>query len=210
MPLSLLTQEMQSRLNPNILDLMVAIISGIAGAYAHAKSEVAKSLAGVAIAVALVPPLSVTGIGIGWGDTEVIYGSFLLFLTNLAGITLAASLTFLILGFSPLKRASKGLALTTLFLVLITIPLFLSFFKFIEQNKIIKQLQTVENMVLDDQAVRISVLSVDLSKETPIVYIETRSTQVLNDRQLLKIKENIDETVHRKIVLNMLCEVELE
>jgi uncharacterized membrane protein len=187
---------------------MVAIISGIAGAYAHAKSEIAKSLAGVAIAVALVPPLSVTGIGIGWGNAQVIYGSFLLFMTNLAGITLAASFTFLILGFSPLKRARKGLVLTSLFLVLITIPLFLSFFKVIEQNKIFKQLQKIEDTVLDNQTIRISVLSVDLSKEDPIVYIETRSTHVLNDRQLLIIKEKIDKTVQRKIVVNMLNEVE--
>ena len=48
--------------------LMSPIISGVAGAYAHAKEEVAKSLAGVAIAVALIPPLSVVGIGIGWSD----------------------------------------------------------------------------------------------------------------------------------------------
>ena len=46
--------------------LSVAVISGMAGAYASAKEAVAKSLAGVAIAVALVPPLSVAGIGVGW------------------------------------------------------------------------------------------------------------------------------------------------
>ena len=66
-PLEQITSEMQGRLNPNLLDLMVAVFSGIAGAYANSKEEVAKSLAGVAIAVALVPPLSVTGIGLGLG-----------------------------------------------------------------------------------------------------------------------------------------------
>ena len=67
-PLENLTSEMRARLSPTLLDLGVAVISGIAGAYAHAKEEIAKSLAGVAIAVALVPPLSVAGIGLGWGD----------------------------------------------------------------------------------------------------------------------------------------------
>jgi uncharacterized hydrophobic protein (TIGR00271 family) len=93
-PLDQITAEMQGRLHPNLLDLLVAVFSGIAGAYATSKEEVAKSLAGVAIAVALVPPLSVTGIGIGLGNIDVIYGSFLLFITNLVGITLSASLTF--------------------------------------------------------------------------------------------------------------------
>jgi len=210
MPLNVLTDEMQSRLNPNVLDLMVAIISGVAGAYANAKSEVAKSLAGVAIAVALVPPLSVTGIGIGWGNWEVVYGSFLLFMTNLAGITLAASLTFLVLGFSPVKRAGKGIVFTTMFLVLITIPLFFSFYKVIEQNKIFMQLKTLDHVLLADQKVGLRTLSVDLSKETPVVYIETRSTLLLTNSQLKSIKQKVDEVLNRPVVVNILSEIELD
>ena len=58
------TEEMLGRLNPSLLDLAVAIISGIAAAYSKSFKEVAQSLAGVAIAVALVPPLAVAGIGL--------------------------------------------------------------------------------------------------------------------------------------------------
>ncbi len=210
MPLNLLTDEMRSRLNPNILDLMVAVISGVAGAYAYAKSEVAKSLAGVAIAVALVPPLSVTGIGIGWGNWEVVYGSFLLFMTNLAGITLAASLTFLILGFSPVKRATRGIVVTSLLLVGITVPLFFSFFKVIEQNKIFQQLKTLEYVLLEDQKVGLRTLSVDLSRETPVIYIETRSTLILTNTQLTSIKQKVDEVLKRPVVVNILSEIELD
>jgi len=210
MPLNVLTDEMRSRLNPNVLDLMVAIISGIAGAYANAKSEVAKSLAGVAIAVALVPPLSVTGIGIGWGNWEVVYGSFLLFMTNLAGITLAASLTFLVLGFSPVKRAGKGIAFTAFFLVLITIPLFFSFYKVIEQNKIFIQLKKLDHVLLADQKVGLRTLSVDLSREIPVIYIETRSTLILTNTQLKSIKEKVDEVLNRPVVVNILSEIELD
>jgi uncharacterized hydrophobic protein (TIGR00271 family) len=210
MPLTLLTDEMQSRLSPNILDLMVAIISGVAGAYAHAKSEVAKSLAGVAIAVALVPPLSVTGIGIGWWDGEVVYGSFLLFMTNLAGITLAAALTFLLLGFAPVKRATRGIILTLLFLALVTVPLFFSFSKVIEQHRISAQLKTVEHLVLKGQAITIRVLSVDLSRERPVVYIETSSSSLLRGDQLKALKEKIDKTLNRPVTVNILSEVELQ
>jgi uncharacterized hydrophobic protein (TIGR00271 family) len=46
MPIDNLTVEMQSRISPTLLDLAVAVVSGIAGAYAHAKEEIAKSLAG--------------------------------------------------------------------------------------------------------------------------------------------------------------------
>jgi uncharacterized membrane protein len=72
-----------SRLQPNLLDLGVAIVSGIAAAYAHARESIQKSLPGVAVAVALVPPACVMGVGIGWLDWSIISGAGLLFLTNL-------------------------------------------------------------------------------------------------------------------------------
>ena len=56
---------MQGRLNPTVLDLLVAIAAGVAGAYTKSFKEILQSLAGVAIAVALVPPLAVAGIGLG-------------------------------------------------------------------------------------------------------------------------------------------------
>ena len=138
MPLENLTPEMQARLSPTLLDLSVAIISGIAGAYAHAKEEIAKSLAGVAIAVALVPPLSVAGIGFGWGDWSMARGASLLFITNLVGISLAASTTFLVMGFAPFKLAKKGLAITLVLMAAITVPLYIAFADLVEQGRILR------------------------------------------------------------------------
>jgi uncharacterized membrane protein len=137
MPLSYLTSEIQARLSPTLLDLGAAVISGIAGAYAHAKSEVSKSLAGVSIAVALVPPLSVVGIGLGWGDLSIAAGAMLLFLTNLIGITLAASMTFMMLGYSPFRLAKKGMAWTCGLLAIVSIPLLISFVRLVNRDQTI-------------------------------------------------------------------------
>lgn len=202
MPLSELTPEMRGRLNPNILDLMVAIISGIAGAYANSKSEVAKSLAGVAIAVALIPPLSVTGIGIGWGNIDIIYGSFLLFITNLVGITLSASLTFLVLGYAPLKRAKKGLVYTSIILALITIPLIFSFTKLIKQNSILSRLNN-KSYIIDKKKIDIVVLEVDLSSKVPLLYIKTRSDLLLSREDLLSLKQSISQHIEDEVSLNI-------
>ncbi len=109
MPNESLTAEMQSRISPTLLDLAIAVVSGVAGAYAHAKEEIAKSLAGVAIAVALIPPLNVVGIGVGWAEWEMARGAGLLFISNIVGISLAATVTFLALWFAPFKRTQKGL-----------------------------------------------------------------------------------------------------
>ncbi|MFO6424609.1 TIGR00341 family protein [Motilimonas sp. KMU-193] len=141
MPMEVITNEIAARLSPNLLDLGVAAISGIAGAYAHARIDAAKSLAGVAIAVALVPPLAVTGIGLGWLDWHVAWGAFLLFLTNLAGIVFAASLTFLALGFAPFTRAKKGLSIALIAVALVSIPLVFSFMRLSDEAKIVRALE---------------------------------------------------------------------
>ena len=202
MPLNVLTDEMRGRLNPNILDLMVAIISGIAGAYANAKSEIAKSLAGVAIAVALVPPLSVAGIGLGWGDFSVFYGSFLLFLTNLIGITLAAAITFMVLGYAPIHRAKKGIIYTAIVLAIVTVPLVISFSKAITQNNIIATLNDyvyVENK----KVITVHVLHVNLVKKSPEIYLQTNSNDVLNREDLQLLKSDIEKTLKQSVILNI-------
>ena len=126
-PIREMTNEMTSRLSPTILDMMIAIASGIAAAYVKNNEKISASIAGVAIAVALVPPLAVAGIGIGWFDWHIFSNAFLLFLTNLIGIVFAAALTFLVLGFAPISVAKKGIATWSFIAVLIAIPLYHSF-----------------------------------------------------------------------------------
>lgn len=126
------TGEMEGRLSPTIFDLIVAVTAGAAGAYTKSYKEILQSLAGVAIAVALVPPLAVAGIGIGRLDPEFFARAFLLFSTNLVGITLAATFTFRILGFSPAVKSKKGLGIVFFLLCLIFIPLYLSYNQIVE------------------------------------------------------------------------------
>jgi uncharacterized hydrophobic protein (TIGR00271 family) len=125
-PLTHMTAQMSARMNPNLLDLAVAFFAGIAAAYGYAHARVAKSLAGVAVAVALVPPLSVAGIGLGWASWPMFYGAFLLFLANIAGIIAAAGVTFFLMGFSSWRYAKTAFILKLLMLSAVAIPLYLS------------------------------------------------------------------------------------
>lgn len=127
LPYEQATDEIRARLQPNLLDLGVAIVSGIAAAYAHARENVQKSLAGVAIAVALVPPACAMGVGLGWFDWAVFSGAGLLFITNLIGITLAAMFSFLFLGFAPTFKVNRGLGFSLVLMVLVSIPLYQAF-----------------------------------------------------------------------------------
>jgi len=101
------SSQVQSRISPTLLDLMVALTAGAAGAFAMSRPDVSDSLPGVAIAVALVPPLGVVGVTLAAGDWGAAAGSFLLFLTNFVSIVLAGSITFILVGFSPLFRLKQ-------------------------------------------------------------------------------------------------------
>lgn len=96
-----LTAEMLSRCNPTLLDLAVALISGAAAAYATARKDVASALPGVAIAVALVPPLATFGLAAVMGYPRQSFGALLLFATNLTAIVSAVALVFMWMGFRP-------------------------------------------------------------------------------------------------------------
>ena len=110
LPFREMTAEITARTQPNVLDLMIALFSGAVGSVAICREVkgVVTSIPGVAIAVALMPPLCVVGYGIGlmlvldagvgW---RVASGGGLLFLTNLVAITLTAMLVFVALRIAP-------------------------------------------------------------------------------------------------------------
>jgi len=198
LPMRIETHEISARLSPTLLDLGVAIISGIAGAYAHARSEAAKSLAGVAIAVALVPPLAVTGIGLGWASWHVSTGGLLLFLANLAGIVFSAAMTFLILGFAPFERARKGLILALFSVAIVSVPLGFSFFQLAQEAKIIR---SVEIMPLSNMTIRQIQVS---SSETPIkLSFELVSEHALGQVDIQALKHDIEQRLDRNVTLEI-------
>jgi uncharacterized hydrophobic protein (TIGR00271 family) len=100
-PFKELTDEMIARTQPTLLDLAVALASGMAGAYALAHKDVSAALPGVAISAALMPPLGAVGLGLSLGDAQVAGGAFLLFVTNIASISLAGAIVFMLLGIRP-------------------------------------------------------------------------------------------------------------
>lgn len=97
-PQSELSLEVAARASPNVIDLVVAFVSGVAAAYAIARPNVVAAVAGVAIAAALVPPLATVGIGLTRMNVDVAVGAALLLTTNLVAIILGAAVVFRVLG----------------------------------------------------------------------------------------------------------------
>ncbi len=199
MPLENLTREMQARLHPTLLDLSVAVISGMAGAYVNAKESVAKGLAGVAIAVALVPPLTVAGIGIGWADWTMAKGASLLFITNLVGITLAASATFLALGFAPFHLARKGLTITLVLMAAIVGPLYVSFEELVEGGEIVREVPTGQ---IELAGASVSLRIVDVrTGEPPLLRVIMGSSQRLDVSHVDALKQLVSQRIGRDVLV---------
>ncbi|MCO5190588.1 MAG: DUF389 domain-containing protein [Anaerolineae bacterium] len=102
-----LTPEILARTEPTLIDLMIALFSGLAGAFAIAYTGAASALPGVAIAAALVPPLASSGLAYSQGRFGDGTGALLLFITNFIAISSAATLVFLAFGFRP-KTSQKA------------------------------------------------------------------------------------------------------
>ena len=202
MPFEQVTEEIRNRLHPNILDLGVAFVSGIAAAYAHARENILKSLPGVAIAVALVPPACVTGIGLGWWDWDIIKGASLLFVTNFIGITLAGILTFLCLGFASVIKINRELGVSLLLAAIVTIPLYQTF-----KNTIVYQ--HLENELID-QDFEVNGKKINLSDVTILpdegkikILAELHSAEMIQKDDITVLRDTLSEQLSEPVVLDV-------
>lgn len=125
-----LTSELLARTSPSLLDLGVAVAAGLAGGYVLTHPRAGSSLPGVAIAVALVPPLATVGITLQIGAIDQTRGALLLYTTNLVAIILSAMVMMLLSGFVPADvrhlargRVRTGLVVATIAVAAVALPL---------------------------------------------------------------------------------------
>ncbi|MEO2036170.1 MAG: DUF389 domain-containing protein [Planctomycetaceae bacterium] len=97
-------REMETRTHPQFYDLLIALASGTAAAYAMGRPNLFSALPGVAIAAALVPPIATSGIALAHGDFVKGGGALLLFVTNMVAIILGTSLAFRAVGVRSQKE----------------------------------------------------------------------------------------------------------
>ncbi len=122
--------EVLARTRPTFFDLVIALAAGAGGAYTMTRKE-SSAIPGVAMAVALLPPLAATGILVVFFEAELATKAFVLFVTNFFAMILAGSLTFMATGIMPTGSYSRFYKLIRGFLFLfvilvgaISVPLF--------------------------------------------------------------------------------------
>ena len=157
-PLKSPTQEILSRTRPNIYDLLIASFAGAAGAYALCtRVSYLFVTTGVAVATAVIPPLSVVGYGIGTAQGSIAMGGFLLFFTNLVAIVISSDIVFHIFRFRasmveeahyPVRRRVQILGTVLAF---ISVPLVYTLVEDIGKVKLTTRIERVLKKHLDNK-----------------------------------------------------------
>ena len=128
-PIKDVTPEIRARTQPTLIDLGVAVVGGIAGVYAILR-KLSGVMVGVAIATALLPPLSTVAFGLITGRLDFSLGGALLFLTNIFAIAFSATIIARANKFGPSltpQHTAMQVVGITVTLGILAIPLAISF-----------------------------------------------------------------------------------
>lgn len=102
-----LTEQIVNASRPNLLYFFIAFASGVIASYSWVKQSISRNLPGVAVSVALVPPLSAIGISMSLFSQDIFSGSIMLLIINLIGIILASILVFSLFGFAEMRKVEE-------------------------------------------------------------------------------------------------------
>jgi len=90
-----------------VLYFIIAVSAGVAATFAWGRREMADVLPGIAIAVSLVPPLSLIGVSLSYLNLVMMRYSFIVFLLNLLGILAGSVVAFSLMKFHKTQQEVK-------------------------------------------------------------------------------------------------------
>jgi uncharacterized hydrophobic protein (TIGR00271 family) len=169
-------EQVLARTRPTYYDLLIALAAGSAGAYTLTSKD-SSAIPGVAVAVALLPPLASAGILVTTGETELAVRAVVLFLTNLVAMVLAGSLTFILVGVSPVaaRKKSAKFVYTQLFLfLLLTVAISVPLWFYSEKILFNAHYQAAKSDVLQQwlHENQLTLTDIDLFEESRTVALE--------------------------------------
>jgi len=203
-PIKDVTPELRARTQPTLLDLGVAVVGGIAGVYAIMR-KLSGVMVGVAIATALVPPLSTVAFGLVTGRMDFALGAALLFLTNTLAIAFAATIVARLNHFGPsLTRQHTAMQVAGIVVALgiLSIPLALSLNGIAREVRARSIVQSELNRLLGEGD-RVDSLNVRIENDEVavdgVVLVDQYAAR-LNDELAGKVRRELDRPGRVNIV----------
>ncbi len=213
-PLREATPEILARSNPNLMDLLIAFFSGVAGVLALTSRKGGMTIIpGVAIATAVMPPLATAGYGLATGQWAIFGGAFLLFFTNLTVIVISADLVFLFVGFRPrqhmLQHEHRTLVryrilAAGLILVVISIPLVRTLLTAARQARVRQEITRTLRAGLQRPGIsQVSSVEFDLRDGEVAIDAVLRTTEFGEVGEVRRLEEALARALERKVRLHL-------
>jgi uncharacterized hydrophobic protein (TIGR00271 family) len=101
------SQDLLMNIKPSLIYAIIAVVAGIAASFSLVNPRLNDMLPGVAISVALIPPLAATGIGIARFNWSIISNSFVLFVVNFVGIISASMMVFSLMNLYVKRKVAQ-------------------------------------------------------------------------------------------------------
>lgn len=165
--------QIMIRTSPGIIDLLAALITGLAGAFAMSRSDVSDTLPGVAIAISLVPPRANVGILLATFNYSLAMGSLLLFMTNYFAILITGAALFGIMGYSRVTLLEKssnakrnGVILVLISLIVIAVPLGYNGYNVFTDNSVTQTVSDASAEWLESSGYELQSINVQSSSNT--------------------------------------------
>ena len=198
-PIKDVTPEIRARTQPTLIDLGVAVVGGIAGVYAILR-KLSGVMVGVAIATALLPPLSTVAFGLVTSRPDFAMGGGLLFLTNTLAIAFSVTIVARLNKFGP-SLTPQHTAMQVVGIVatlgILSIPLAISFNNIVREIRARTAVQSELRALLGDGD-QIDSLNVRLEGdaiEIDGVVLVDRYAGQLNRELEAKVRGDLDRDV---------------
>jgi len=210
-PLKAPTQEILSRTRPNIYDLLIAFFAGIAGALAICtRKNYLFTTTGVAVATAVIPPLSVVGYGFGTWQPGIAAGGFLLFFTNLVAILISADVVFYLFRFRGSMAAETNNSVRRRFqilgsvLAIISIPLIITLVTDIRKVKLTGRVNDILKAHLNvKQNSRLTRVSIGKDDGNFMVTASINTVKYMDSATLKSIENELASRLEKPVKLEL-------
>ena len=213
-PLKDLTPEILARINPNLMDLLIAFFSGAAGTLALCSRRSAFTIVpGVAIATAVMPPLATVGYGISTRQWSVASGAFMLFFTNLASIMVSADIVFLLVGVrhvrSPRQRDESWwirhrMAISWVILAVLSIPLVRTLVRAADQRRARGEIRSALAQKLNHPGTsRLDEVTVQLGRDLVSAEATVQTAKLILPDEEKGIEQELSQRLGRKVILHL-------
>jgi len=194
--------EVYVRSQPTLLDLGVAVTAGALAGFAKVEPKLSSTIAGTAIAVALMPPVCVVGLWLAKLNFTQSLGALLLYATNLFGITLACMVAFMLAGYSSFDRARRPIGITLFFTLLLIFPLGYSTLQLLLQNRLESSIKTaLLDRTLTFQQLTLVNLSTNWVTNPPQVSLVVYASEPVTPKQVQLLENFLEAEMGRPFTL---------